>query len=271
MYNFISMIFGIIASWNMPSVLQNAVNSWYVSHFKIDLSEYEFKTPRQYKSLNALFTRRLAQEREMGSGFVSPSDGRTLEVGRGELTKAYSIKGREYDVAELLGEGAKAGELGEGFDYLNIYLSPSDYHHYHAPCDLKVESMHYFKGNLYSVAPKVLLKVENLYPKNERVVLRGRLKSGKLVWLVFVGATNVGKMRFDFEPRIETNAKNGDASYTYDDIFLKKGEHIGNFELGSTIVVISQKDALSYSVESDKKVKFGESIGVVVSVVAGEE
>ncbi|MBR6611387.1 MAG: phosphatidylserine decarboxylase, partial [Campylobacter sp.] len=97
--------------------------------------------------------------------------------------------------------------------------------------------------------------------QNERVTLKIRLQNGKLAWMVFVGALNVGKMKFDFEPRITTNANLSAAFYEYNNLYLKSGEHIGNFELGSTIVIISQNGAINYTIKSDEPLKQGQSIG----------
>ena len=258
-YNKFSNYFGLVAHYKFPKWLQNAINCWYISHFKIDMSE--FNPAKSYKSLNALFTRELKSPRRLGSGIVSPSDGLSLECQKGDNLRAYSIKSRDYSVDKLLGMSLKAGELDGEFDYLNIYLSPRDYHHYHAPCDMEVLSLEYTPGKLFSVAKSALLKHENLYAQNERVTLKVRLKNNKLAWLVFVGALNVGKMKFDFEPRVCTNANLGAALYEYSDLRLKKGEHIGNFELGSTIVIISQNGAINYTIKSNQPLKQGQSIG----------
>lgn len=258
-YNKFSNYFGLVAHYKFPKWLQNTINNWYVNHFKIDMSE--FNPVHSYDSLNALFTRKLKSPRIIGSGIVSPSDGLSLECAKGDNLRAYSIKSREYNIDELLGKSLKIDELSGKFDYLNIYLSPRDYHHYHAPCDIQILSLEYTPGKLFSVANSALLKHNNLYAQNERVTLKIRLQNGKLAWMVFVGALNVGKMKFDFEPRITTNANLSAAFYEYNNLYLKSGEHIGNFELGSTIVIISQNGAINYTIKSDEPLKQGQSIG----------
>ncbi|MEE3743752.1 phosphatidylserine decarboxylase [Campylobacter porcelli] len=257
-YNKFSNYFGLVAHYKFPKWLQNAINSWYVKKFKIDMSE--FNPINSYDSLNALFTRKLQAPRPLGDGFVSPSDGLCLECTKGNNLKAYSIKSKEYKIDELLDKSLEDGELDGEFDYLNIYLSPRDYHHYHAPCDMDILSLNYTPGTLFSVAKSALLKHDNLYALNERVVLKARLKNGKLIWMVFVGALNVGKMKFDFEPRIQTNSNLTKALYKYDNLSLKKGEHIGNFDLGSTIVIITQNNAINYTIKKDMILKQAQSI-----------
>ena len=166
---------------------------------------------------------------------------------------------------ETSAEDAQGGEntSGVNLSYANIYLSPRDYHHYHAPCDLSVLQALYIPADLYSVAKKFLLKIPNLYVKNERVILKCKMRNGGILWMVFVGALNVGKMRFDFDTRIQTNAcaNRAEALYEYENLSFKKGEHLGNFELGSTIVLVAQSEFLKFSVSSETAVKFSQKIG----------
>ena len=165
---------------------------------------------------------------------------------------------------ETSAEDAQGGENTKGVNlsYANIYLSPRDYHHYHAPCDLSVLQALYIPADLYSVAKKFLLKIPNLYAKNERVILKCKMRNGRILWMVFVGALNVGKMRFDFDARIQTNAcaSRAEALYEYENLNFKKGDHLGNFELGSTIVLVAQSEFLKFETPTDTSVKFGQKI-----------
>lgn len=259
----ISRIFGVVAGMKFPQFMQNFINSNYVKYFKIDMSE--FKKPAEYESLTALFTRELMTPRkfdEASEVFISPCDGVCLECGESRAGRAMSIKGHEYSISQLLNSTFDGGE--EELSYANIYLSPRDYHRYHAPCDMRVLSALYIPGDLYSVSVDALKKVENLYARNERVVLKCEISSGKTVWLVFVGALNVGKMKFVFDERIQTNAmSNFTQSYEYKNLNVRKGELLGYFELGSTIVIISQKGGLELNLFNSKVLKFGDSIGII--------
>ncbi|QCD52947.1 phosphatidylserine decarboxylase [Campylobacter sp. RM16192] len=262
----VSQIFGKIAAFKFPKPIQNFINSNYVKYFKIDMSE--FKTPGEYDSLTALFTRELMIPRkfdEASNIFISPSDGVCLECGTSNLRKALSIKGHEYSITELLGSAlGEEGARQEEFGYANIYLSPRDYHRYHAPCDIEILSALYIPGDLYSVSVKALEKVENLYALNERVVLKCRISNKKIVWLVFVGALNVGKMKFIFDDRIQTNAMASFVqSYEYENLSVRKGELLGYFELGSTIVIVGEKDSLELNLFNSKVLKFGDSVGMI--------
>lgn len=263
----ISQIFGKIAGTQFPKFIQDFINSNYVRHFKIDMSE--FKNPQDYESLTALFTRELMIPRKFDEAkevLISPSDGLCLECGISNLRKAISIKGHEYSITELLDSALSEEDAGrqEEFVYANIYLSPRDYHRYHAPCDIEILSALYVPGDLYSVSVKALEKVENLYALNERVVLKCRISNKKIVWLVFVGALNVGKMKFIFDNRIQTNAMASFVqSYEYENLSVRKGELLGYFELGSTIVIVGEKDSLELNLFNSKVLKFGDSVGII--------
>ncbi|ARE80502.1 phosphatidylserine decarboxylase [Campylobacter helveticus] len=255
-----SRIFGLIAGFKFFKPLQKWINESYVKYFNIDMSE--FKSTDEYESLNALFTRKLKKERNLDEGFISPSDGRILQSGETFLADneffAFSIKGRTYSVEELLKDSYEKEELKNGLDYANIYLSPKDYHRYHAPCDMQILSLTYTSGALFSVNEKHLFKIANLYTQNERVSLKCKSsEKGFIFWLVFVGAQNVGKMCFSFDKSVQTNMKIArNFTRKYENLNLKKGEELGNFELGSTIVVLSQKGHLHLKPKT--MVKFGE-------------
>ncbi len=253
--NAISHYFGVLCAKKFPRAIQNFINKSYVNYFKIDLSE--FLPASNYDSLNALFTRSLNQPRKFDEGFISPSDGKIFYAGKGAHNQAFSIKNCDYNVSELL--GLNENELNDGFDYVGIYLSPRDYHHFHAPCDFELLSAKYMPGALWSVSKALLKKVKNLYAKNERVVLECKSKD-KIFWLVFVGALNVGKISIDKLPQIQTNAKQGLASYKLNDISYQKGEHIGKFDLGSTIVIIAQDGFLNLKIQEDQSIKYAQNI-----------
>ena len=181
----------------------------------------------------------------------------------GAQAEIYSDESSESRETSAEDAQCRKNTSGANLSYANIYLSPRDYHHYHAPCDLSVLQALYIPADLYSVAKKFLLKIPNLYAKNERVILKCKMRNGGILWMVFVGALNVGKMRFDFDTRIQTNAcaNRAEALYEYENLNFKKGDHLGNFELGSTIVLVAQSEFLKFSVSSETAVKFSQKIG----------
>lgn len=259
----VSNIFGKITHQKYPAKLQEFINSQYVKFYQVDLSE--FSEIQNYKSLNELFTREFTKPRKIDenpNSFLSPSDSLCLNIGNTKELKGESIKGFYYDIDQLLGELITEDEKKLDLTFVNLYLSPTDYHHYHAPANMQIINSEYFGGNLYSVSKTALKFKKNLYSENERVVLRCKLENGSIFWLVFVAALNVGKMKFDFDKNL-TSKDGKNEIYSYDNLNVKKGEHLGNFELGSTILIISQANTINYNLQPEQRVKFAQVIGKI--------
>ncbi len=260
-----SRLFGAFASKEFPSPIQRAINQTYTSMMKVDLMEFEEAS--SYKSLNALFTRRFKTRRLFNiceKTLISPCDSLVSAFGKIENNLALQIKGFSYDVRSLLGDyiAKREKERLEGGEFVNFYLSPRDYHRYHAPIDMRIAKAVHIPGKLYPVNFTWLKKIEGLFVENERVVLECYTKDNTLFYMVFVGALNVGKMAFTFDKTIQTNAKASlQQCYLYDDLFIAKGDELGHFEMGSTIVMLFEKDSINLELEGISHVKFGQPIG----------
>jgi len=257
----VSKFFGKIAEARFPAPIQRVLNKNFVKSFNISLDE--FKSIEEYKSLNELFTRSLVKQREIdisNSNIISPADAKFLECAKVEQGGIYQVKGYSYSIDELF--GFETDKKYEGFDFLNFYLSPQDYHRFHAPCDIEVERLIYIPGSLYPVNAPALKRWPKLFSKNERVVLEGVAPNREKIFLVFVGALNVGKIEIVFEPKISTNSCKGDTEvYKYENLTLKKGDEIGHFKMGSSIVMVLQN--FTKCVETPSKVRFGQIIGTI--------
>ncbi len=265
--SFISQQFGKFASKEFPVWFQKLVNSSYVKMMGLDMSEFEVAS--SYRSLNALFTRELVSTRsfdESPSALISPADSLVSAQGTIENSLALQIKGMSYCVDELLSThfDSKSVDLLDGGEYINLYLSPKDYHRYHSPAPLKILKAVHIPGKLYPVNFPSLKKRLNLFIENERVVIECLTLDGKTLFIVLVGALNVGKMSVSFEPRIKTNSDATSIStYEYDELYLKKGECFGYFEMGSTVLLLAQKSLMHSSVDVDEKVKFAQTIATL--------
>lgn len=253
--NTLSRIFGTFANTKFPTFLQNIINKMYVKFLKLDMSEFDKIS--SYKSLNELFTRKLLQKRHIGNEIISPCDSLISAFGNVNDDIAFQIKGFAYNIKELL-LNLYDNNLKDMI-YINFYLSPKDYHRYHAPLDFSILNASLFAGYLYPVNFKYLNKVSSLFCKNERVVLKCKNQNNEIFYLVFVGALNVGKMKFCFDENIQTNLKNPqNLSFKYENLNVKKGDLLGYFEMGSTIVMIYPKR--NFLIKNLQKVKFGENI-----------
>jgi len=233
----------------------------------LDMSEFD--TPESYDTLNALFTRKLQKERSFSSNtseMISPCDSLITEYGTIHNNLALQIKGMSYSVDDFLGSAISESEKVKIHNgtFINYYLSPRDYHRYHAPLDMKVTKAVHIPGKLYPVNIPSLKKKVDLFIENERVVLECETMQNKRFYLVLVGALNVGKMEVSFEPRIQTNTSGTGIVCEYDNLILNKGDDFGCFQMGSTIIFLGEKGAFEPSVSTGEKVKFGQTVGKVL-------
>jgi phosphatidylserine decarboxylase len=264
--NAISRGFGKFADKEFPSFCQNVINKTYVKLLGLDMGE--FNPPHDYKSLNALFTRELVKKREIDmdeNSIISPCDSFVTAQGKIKDDLALQIKGFCYSVDELLTDKFKAKNIKKlhNGEYINFYLSPKDYHRYHIPMDAKVNRVVHIPGALYPVNNTYLNSMPELFVKNERVVVECE-HDGKLFYMVLVGALNVGKMTIKFEKEIETNTDTDEIKvYDYEDITLKKAYELGMFKMGSTVVLLFQKNFVTLEDKLNKKVRFGEKIATI--------
>ncbi len=264
----LSQAFGKLASKRHTPRVQQAINRAYVRLMGLDMSEFE--SPETYPTLNALFTRTFKTMRTFPTDsqtMISPCDSLITECGTIHNTLALQIKGMSYSVDDVLGNhiSNEAKEAVHDGSFVNFYLSPRDYHRYHAPMDMKVLSAVHIPGKLYPVNIPSLKKTVDLFIENERVVLECQSKEGKRFFLILVGALNVGKMEVSFEPRIQTNTVLEPSHYTYSDLWLKKGEDFGCFQMGSTIVMLCEPGMVELKITAGDNVKFAQPIGSVIS------
>ncbi|KAJ1668790.1 phosphatidylserine decarboxylase 1 [Coemansia sp. RSA 1813] len=155
-----------------------------------------------------------------------------------------------------------------------IYLAPGDYHRFHSPANWVVEARRHFAGELYSVSPYIARTIQNLFVLNERVALLGRWKHG-FMSMTAVGATNVGSVVVNFDKKLRTNLREAkllpgefsQLSYApfsprLGGVPLRKGQEVGGFRLGSTVVLVfSAPKSFQFNVQPDQKVKMGEALG----------
>ncbi|MBL7007642.1 MAG: phosphatidylserine decarboxylase [Planctomycetes bacterium] len=193
-----------------------------------------------YRSFLELFTRPLAADSRPlpnSSSWLSPADGALVSVSPLCPEGTWLIKGCPYSTGELL-PGAEPRRLA-GYHALQIYLAPRDYHRYHAPCDLTVESAWSGPGELQPVDPALVRRSMRVLVTNRRVLLHCRDAQGEWLGLLFVGALNVGRMRFGFDRSLGA-APMSRGQRRYDPpVALAAGDELGLFELGSTVVLFA--------------------------------
>ena len=132
------------------------------------------------------------------------------------------------------------------------------------PFDAKIKRLFHFAGKLYPVNIPYLNKQANLFIENERVVIECETEDKKLFYMVLVGALNVGQMVVNFESRVETNNEVGvNRSYVYQNLLIKKGEDLGYFKMGSTVLILAERGFLKPIVKPFEHVRFGKVVAEV--------
>lgn len=223
--------------------MTTGVIRWFVKRYGVDMQEAAFADVRDYRTFNDFFTRELkAGSREMAhSDFICPVDGAISQFGAIDRDTIYQAKGHSYTTTALLGGDKSSAMRYENGWFATLYLSPRDYHRIHMPCDGKLESMTYVPGALFSVNPTTARGVPGLFARNERVVCEFSTAYGPIA-LVLVGATIVGSMATVWHGVVNPPRGRKVRRWTYEThgapIVLRKGEEMGRFMLGSTVVLL---------------------------------
>jgi phosphatidylserine decarboxylase len=168
---------------------------------------------------------------------VSPCDAIIGAFGAIEDTKLFQIKGAPYSLLDLLGDPALV-EAHRNGRFITLRLTSSMYHRFHAPCDCRIDQVTFISGDTWNVNPIALKRIEKLFCKNERAVLRCRLPTGESLTLVPVAAILVASIRLHFLD-IMLNAQSRGPTVFPCDASVRKGDELGWFEHGSTIIVLA--------------------------------
>ena len=252
----------------------SAVIKWFVKRYNVNMSEAASPDINSYKTFNEFFTRPLrtgARPIEQAD-FICPVDGAISQFGRIDQDQIFQAKGHHYSTAALLGGDKNSAKRYENGEFACLYLSPKDYHRIHMPCDGKLIKMTYVPGDLFSVNPVTAQDVPGLFARNERVVCEFSSEQHGYFVMVLVGATIVGSMAtvwHDAKDGIINPPRRGHIQvWTYVDknITLQQGDEMGRFLLGSTVVMLFQKDALQFNAEwiPAGAVRLGEMMGVKI-------
>jgi phosphatidylserine decarboxylase len=207
----------------------------------LDLSEAR-KT--HFKSMHDCFTRELKpglRPFDLDPAVIaSPSDGIVGAHGRIADTELFQVKGAPYSLLDLLGDPALVARHRNG-SFVTLRLTSSMYHRFHAPYDAHIERVTLIHGDTWNVNPIALKRVERLFCKNERAVIRTRLATGEAFTLVPVAAILVASIRLHCLDRVLNAQTQRPLDFTCD-VDVKKGEELGWFEHGSTIILLAPGD-----------------------------
>lgn len=300
-FRMMSKCWGWLASCELPESLRPHVYGLYSKLFNVNIEEALYTDLQHYKSVTEFFTRPLksdARPIDAKAILVSPADGTVLHFSTASESMVEQVKGMTYHIGDFLGPPTWQKEQdchleNKKTDFVEkikhsknnstrlyqcvIYLAPGDYHRFHSPADWEPTYRRHFHGELLSVNPMVANWLPGLFCLNERVVYTGQWKHGFFSYTT-VGATNVGSMQVYFDEHLETNrflslfkAQRIAGQPPYDDLkltecnkgkkLLKKGELIGQFNMGSTIVLLFEAPKnFCFNLTTGQRVRVGESL-----------
>jgi phosphatidylserine decarboxylase len=228
---------GWFSKIEQPMIRDLSIACWRLFS-DLDLSEAQ-KT--SFKSLHDCFTRELRpglRPYDADPSIVaSPCDAIIGAHGAIADTELFQIKGAPYALLDLLGDPALVDAHRNG-RFITLRLRSSMYHRFHAPHDCRIERVTFIHGDTWNVNPVTLKRIERLFCKNERAVLQTHLPTGEALTLVPVAAILVASIRLNFLDRVLNAQTRGPVVFPCD-VNVRKGEELGYFEHGSTIILLT--------------------------------
>lgn len=264
----LSRFVGRMSDAQLPRPVLLQLLRLYVKAFRVDLEDAA-RPLEDFTSFDDFFTRRLRPgARTIAPGaetLVSPVDGALANAGDVQEGRILQVKGIDYSVAELLDDEVAARRFIGG-SFLTFYLSPRDYHRIHAPVDGEILGYRYVPGRLYPVNSLGTRHVPALFAQNERLTTYLRTPHGQMA-VVKVGATSVGRISVVYdEVRTNSGLEQAQALHYARPIQTRKGEELGVFHLGSTVVLLTENPVRALSWNDDelpRPIFVGERVGTL--------
>lgn len=260
--NLISAAVRRIARSRRPWISRPLIR-WFANRFGVDMSEAHVEALEDYETFNAFFTRALKHGARVvdadARSLVAPCDGDLTQFGTLERGRLLQAKGLHYAVDELLGEA----EVPAGFEdgrFATLYLAPRHYHRVHAPFAGRLVMTRYIPGTRFSVNRATAGVIEHLFCRNERVVTAFETAFGA-AYVVLVGALNVSSISTAALGEI---ASGRPREWRHDPaIDVAKGDELGRFNLGSTVIVVLPAGVLEFEagLADGTAMRMGEPLG----------
>jgi phosphatidylserine decarboxylase len=243
--------------------VKNMLINIFLQKFEVNMDDATNSQPFEYSSFNAFFTRSLKPGARVicdkENSIVSPVDGTISEAGAIEKNKLLQAKSMSYELEALINNKDAIKDYVDG-SFATLYLAPTDYHRIHLPYTGKLISMCYVPGRLYPVKPEKVATVENIFAINERLICHFMTDVGPYI-LVMVGAQLVSGIETVWHGPIKQN-KTKSWDYSKQNLVFNKGQEIGRFNFGSTVILCLNKNIkLSNKITKNRKILLGSKIG----------
>ena len=249
------------------SPLKNLIIRIYTNLNPVKMHEAVEEDMFAYESLNAFFTRALKPEcrpfDEDDKNWLCPVDGSVSQAQPINNGRVFQAKGHDYSLLELVGGDKDLEAIFRDGQFATLYLSPRDYHRIHMPTTGKLKHMQYVPGRLFSVAAYTVNNIPRLFARNERCVCYFETEQGPMA-MILVGAINVSAIETVWHGLITGRAKKIKRfEYGEENITLKRGEEMGRFNLGSTVIVLATNQMkIDEAISAEREIKLGQCLAV---------
>lgn len=262
----LSATVGRLTRVKAPATWHRAAMRAFARRYQVDLSEAEAGIDG-FRTFSEFFSRRLktglrsvdADPRSV----VSPVDGVVSQIGVAAGFECLQAKGISYPLSQLLAGDTEAQQFRDG-PFITLYLSPRDYHRIHAPVAGEIEGFAYLPGEFWPVNPISVRRKSALFCLNERLITYMKTPAGHCA-VVKVGATCVSRIRASYD-NVITHSGRKPKSHRYPAaIGIRKGEELGAFEMGSTVILLFEKGRVQWlpTVAEGSRVRMGMKIGEI--------
>lgn len=264
----ISRAAGLLANSTTPAIKNTFIN-WFIKKYQVNMAEAVHADAEDYATFNDFFTRALKPGGRIiddePTAIISPVDGAISQIGAVEHGRVFQAKGQSFSLTELLGGDIERAKPFLGGKFTTIYLSPKDYHRIHMPLTGTLREMIYVPGKLFSVNPVTAENVSSLFARNERVVAIFDTELGPMA-MVLVGAMIVASIETTWAGVVAPR-KGGVQTWQYEGreaITIAKGEEMGRFKLGSTVILAFPQSTMDWSelLNAGDDLRLGQSIAL---------
>jgi phosphatidylserine decarboxylase len=263
----LSRLVGFLAHCRIAWV-KNSFIQWFIWRYQVDMRLAEEPNPRKYATFNDFFTRALKPDLRAiapdENSIASPADGAISQIGRVVAGRIFQAKGFDFDVRALVGGDEKIAASFQAGSFATIYLAPKDYHRVHMPYPGTLREMFYVPGRLFSVNTKSTAHIPHLFARNERVVALFDTPHGEMA-VILVGAMIVASIETVWAGLIAPSRSRDiqHSRYVGSDITLKKGDEMGRFQLGSTVIILFSSPQVQWdkTVVAENTLTLGQKLG----------
>lgn len=241
---------GCLGNWQNP-IFKNRMINTFIRTYGVNMSEALVENPRDYTCFNDFFTRHLKPEardvNKPNHHIISPADGIMSQFGAIQGDRLLQAKGSTYSLEALLASQSTADMFADGA-FMTVYLSPKDYHRVHMPFSGTLLKMTYVPGSLFSVNEAAVAGIPGLFAKNERAICLFETEIG-LMAVILIGAMIVGSIHTAWHGCVTPSPSYHltDWNYEAQQLYYNRGDEMGHFQMGSTAIVLFQKDAVEFN------------------------